>query len=465
MLKINSKHKIDTLLWLIIIIFIIIFHFRYPLNDDEGVVLEGALNIFNHRQIYQDFFEFVSPGVFYLLAWSWKIFGIHYFVAKALAILAIFMSALGIYKISQNISPKNPNYIGPLLLVLVSASWPIIIYHTFNLVFMVWAMWFLLKALDQPKYQYFIASGFMTALAILFMQNKGLLFMAVLGSFLLILSIKNKSYLKNTTLYILISLLTISILFIKWSPVFLYQNLILFPLRHYNSLPNISYLLLIISIFWIATIIFLVVRERNKKIYLLLYAQIILILSTLSLPDIFHISLVLFPSYSLLALSLNKISSKTLNQKMILYTLIASGIIINIMPAIIWPKYFTPFSDSRKKNIILLDYIKENCLASEYIYAGPFSSSLYFETRLKNPTSFSWLITNHHSPEQFSLAAEQLEKNKPLCAVLDYSAVSKYNYNLDNPVDNYILANYHQEKSFNTILIYKINDLSAPTTK
>ncbi|MFA6467139.1 MAG: glycosyltransferase family 39 protein [Patescibacteria group bacterium] len=458
MLKINYKYKTDTLLWLLIISFLIIFHFRHPLNDDEGVALEGALNIFNHRQIYQDFFEFVTPGVFYLLAWSWKIFGIHYFVAKILAILAVFMSAFGVYKISQNISKQKLNSIGALLLVLASALWPIIIYHTFNLVFMIWALWFLLKALDQPKYQYFIASGLLTGLAVLFMQNKGLLFMASLSSFLLILSIKNKNYFKNTIAYTLASLLTISILLIKWSPVFLYQNLILFPLQHYTGLPNISYSLLIISVLWIATIIFLLIRERNKKIYLLIYTQIILLLSTFSLPDIFHISLVLFPSYSLLALSLNKISSKTFNQKMIFYTLITSGIIINVMPAIVWPKYFTPFSDSSKNNIIL-DYIKKNCLASEYIYAGPFSSSLYFETKLKNPTSFSWLITNHHSAEQFSLAASDLAEHKPLCAVLDYSSVSKYNYNLDNPVDNYILANYHQEKSFDTILIYKINDL------
>lgn len=464
MLKINSKYRADTLLWLVIISFLIIFHFRHPLNDDEGVVLEGALNIFNTRKIYQDFFEFVTPGVFYLLAWSWKIFGIHYFVAKVLAILAVFMSALGIYKISQNIYPKSQNYIGPLLLVLVSASWPIIIYHTFNLVFMVWAVWFLLKSLDQPKYQYFIASGFMTALAILFMQNKGLLFMGALGSFLLILSIKNKSYFKNTAVYTLTALLALSILFIKWSPIFLYQNLILFPLQHYHSLPNISYLLLIIFLIWITTIIFLVIGERNKKIYLLFYVQLILLLSTLSLPDIFHLSLILFPSYSLLTLSLNKISLKNSPYKIIFYALITSGILINLMPAIVWPKYFTPFSDSRKNNIIL-DYIKKSCLASEYIYAGPFSSSLYFETRLKNATSFSWLITNHHSEEQFSLAAKQLAQNKPLCAILDYSSVSKYNYNLDNPVDNYIFEHYHQEKAFDTVLIYKINDLPAPTTK
>jgi len=458
MSKINFKYKADTFLWLIIISFLIVFHFRYPLNNDEGVVLEGALNIFNHREIYKDFFEFVSPGVFYMLALFWKIFGVSYFIAKLLSIVALFMSALGIYKISKNISNKNFDAIGPLILVLASSSWPIVIYHTFNLVFMIWAMFWLLVALDTQKYRHFIYSGILTSLAILFMQNKGLLFMGASGSFLLLLSLKNKYYFKKTIVYGLVTLTPLALLFIKWSPLFLYQNLILFPLQHYQGLPNINYLLLLISFVWIATIIFLLVKEKNKKIYLLIYTQIILILSTIPLPDIFHITLALFPAYSLLALSLAKINNKIFWQKIILYAFISTGLIISILPAIFWPKYFTAFSDDRKNNDVL-EYIQKNCLDSEYIYAGPFSSAVYFETKLKNATSFSWLISGQHSKEQFSLAAKQLAQNKPLCAILDYESVNKYDYNKDNPLDNYISANYHQIKSFDNILIYKLNDL------
>ena len=464
MQKINYKYKTNTLLWLVIISILIIFHFQNPLNNDEAVVLEGALNILQGKEIYVNFFEFVSPGVFYLIAFVWQIFGVSYFAAKALAILSMLATLFGVYKISENISTKSINTLGPLIIVLASASWPITMYHNFNLLFMVWAILFLLRGLDLQKNKYFIASGLLTALSILFMQNKGILFMGSLGSFLLILAIKNKIYWQKMFLYGLTSLAPLALLFFKWSPLFLYEKLILFPLQHYLGLPNLSYNLIIIFSLWFLTIVILLIKEKNKKIYLLLYIQIILLINTLALPDFFHISLALFPSYSLLALSLNKISSKTFKQKMVFYTLLASGLMINLIPAMVWPKYYVPF-ENRQKNNIALDYIKKNCQDSEYIYAGPFLATLYFDNGFKNPTSFSWLITDHHTNEQFLLAREQLITNKPSCAVLDYAGALSFGYNLNNPVDNYIKDNYHQIKNFDRILIYKINDLPTPTTK
>lgn len=454
------KLKIKNLLWLATISLFIIFHFNHSLDNDNGITLEGALNIFNQRLIYKDFFEFATPGVFYLISFTWKIFGVHYFIAKGLAIFALFMSAVGIYKISQNISNQKLNALGPLILVLSSATWPIITGHTFNLVLMIWAVFFILKSLDTDKYRYLIISGLLSGLSVLFMQNKGLLLMGAIGSFLLFLAIKNKAYLKQSVCYCFSAVLPILLLFIKWSPLFLYQQLIIFPLQHYFGLPNLSYSLLITIIFWILTIFTLFTKTKNKKIYLLIYVQLILILNVIALPDTFHINLSLFPSYALLALSFAKINSKLLYQKIIFYCLLLIGVIIIIRPVFYWHKYFGLFLDASKNNSAL-DYIKNNCSNSQYIYAGPFLSAVYFETRLQNPTAFAWLITNHHDPEQFSLAAKQIAENQPLCAVLDYTLVKKYNYSQNNPVDNYIFTNYHLDHIFGNTLIYKLNVLPS----
>jgi hypothetical protein len=457
MTKIDLKLKINDLLWLVTIGLLITFHFNHPLDNDNGLTLEGALNIFNQREIYKDFFEFAAPGVFYLIAFAWKIFGLHYFIAKGLAILGLFMSALGIYKISQNIANHKLNAIGPLIFVLSSAIWPIITAHVFNLAFMIWASFFLLRGLDTKKYPYFILSGLFCGLSTIFMQSKGVLLMGAIGSFLFILSLKDKHYFKQIAWFCVSAIFPILILFIKWTPLFLYQQLVEFPLHHYFGLPNLTYSLLITISLWILTIILLLAKTKNTKIYLLIYIQILLLLSTITLPDDFHINLTLFPSIALIAIIFYKISSKSSYQKIIFNFIIIFGLVIVVKPAFYWHQNFKPFINSSKNNIVL-NYIKDNCGNSQYIYAGPFLSTIYFETRLQNATSFAWLITNHHSPEQFATASKQLAENKPLCAVLNYSLVKKYNYDQNNSVDNYIFKNYHLIDNFGNTQIYILND-------
>ena len=97
MIKKIFNFKIDYLLWAATLGLLILLHSIHPLDNDEGVTLEGALNIFNQREIYIDFFEFVAPGVFYIIAFFWKIFGVSYLIAKILAMIALLISALGIY--------------------------------------------------------------------------------------------------------------------------------------------------------------------------------------------------------------------------------------------------------------------------------------------------------------------------------------------------------------------------------
>jgi hypothetical protein len=456
MIRANLKNDRLAFAWIIIAGILILLHFNRTLNNDEGLVLEGALNIFNHKEIYKDFFEFTTPGIFYLFAWAWQIFGISYWVAKALTILAIIASLIGVYQISQNISKKSTNILGPLLLILNSATWPIVMYHSFNLVFMIWATFFILKGLDNQKNKYFIVGGLFTALSILFMQSKGILLMGILDSFLLILAIKNKAYWPKLILYSSSSLIPIALLFIKWSPIFLYKHLIIFPLKNYPGLPNLSYTLLIIFMLWSLIIGIILIKEKNKKIYLLVYAQIILLLSNLPLPDMFHLGLTLFPSYALLGLSISKIKKKSFYHKIIFGTLISIGMLYNVGPAIAWTKYVRPLVDEKKNNVIL-KYIADNCHQSPYIYAGPFLATIYVNSDFKNPTSFAWLVTDQHTPEQFLLASQQLAQNQPQCAVLDYEGAKALGYNLDNPLDNYLRNNYHEIKKFTNILIYQKN--------
>ncbi|MCD4760523.1 glycosyltransferase family 39 protein [bacterium] len=468
--------NLSNLYWLIIVAIIIVFHGNHILENDEGVVLEGAWNLINNRELYIDFFEIVTPGVFYLIFWLWKIFGVSYLAANIVSMAALFLGAVGIYKISQQIISSSLNKLGPLFFVLSSAYWSVIIYHNFNICFMIWATYFFLRALNNNKYKYFIASGLLTGLSILFMQNKGLILFGALASFLLILLIKKrkKIYLHLGLCYSLFSLLPILILFLKWSPAFLYNKLIYFPLTHYFGLPGLSYKLVLLFVILILIAIHLFYKEKSclahdetmkqmarraKKIWLLIYLQGFLLISTLPLPDHFHTTLVLFPLIALSALLGHKIIKTKIYYQILYGPFILASIIVILFPAMIFTKNFKLFVSETNHPVLL--YIKNNCQDSKYLYAGPYMSIIYFESRQLNATPYSWLITNHHSPEQFLDARQYLKKNKPSCAILEYTGVAKYNYNKNNPLDNYILDNYYLEENIGNVLIYKINDLSA----
>ena len=66
---------------------------------------------------------------------------------------------------------------------------------------------------------------------------------------------------------------------------------------------------------------------------------------------------------------------------------------------------------------------------------------LYFE--LKKPNPFNQINTMVLCNQQcMTKTLEVFKQVKPEYAIMCYPMVEKYNYNLDNPVDNYIHDNY-----------------------
>jgi hypothetical protein len=202
------------------------------------------------------------------------------------------------------------------------------------------------------------------------------------------------------------------------------------------------------------SMLWLLRKERVREIWLLFYLQFFLLLSTFSRPDFYHISLILFPLYSILPISLEKIKPLDFLKKNYYYLIIPLAALVIIYPSILIIAYSPFFFHSIKDNEVI-SYIKNNCPGS-YLYAGPFIPGMYFETKKLNPTRYSFLITNQQTKEQFLEARRMLEKYHPSCAVLDYKIVEKFNYNKNNPVDNYILNNYELTFQEGNTSIYKI---------
>ena len=435
--------------WLVLLLITIIFHSNHPLNSDEGIVLEGAWNLINHKELYIDFFEFVAPGSFYLIFFVWKIFGISYFAAKLISVMLLFLAAIGIYQISQQIKKGWINHLAPTIFILSSFYWPIINANVFNVFFIIWAIYFLLLGLERKQVAKFIIAGLLTSMAIIFLQSKGIIFLLAVILFIVLLAIKQKKaiWLKSGLYYFLASLLPLVLLLIKWPLPLLYDNLVAFPLNHYMGINQLPFYIL--GFFGALLIILLIKywKNANAKIWLLLWLQFILLLTTIPRPDFYHISLVVFPIYILLILAsqTNKLSSY------IRIVLLSVMVFVIILPSLI---YLTPPFSSIKYHAVWPE-IEKNCQDSPYLYSGPFMPGLYFETRKINPGPFYALFTDFNAEEDFIVTKQALEKHQPTCAILNYGIVAKFQYNQDNPLDNYIQNNYQLIYQDDQTLIYK----------
>jgi hypothetical protein len=326
-------------------------------------------------------------------------------------------------------------------------------HNTFVLPFLIWAIYFFIKGLTSGLIKNFIISGFLTGVSVLFLQHKGIILLFSLSLFLFILWLKKKKHLwlKINLYFISCSLLPILLLFLKWPPKLLYENLI-FPLYSYRAVNPTPYTLLIIFIFFLSYIVWFLRKEKNIIIWLLIFVQFFLLITVLQRVDIYHIIYIIFPIFCLLPFLYTNIDKKNKTKALFHYTAILVILIFSLITSLLHAIYTIPFYSIKDSDLIV--FIQQNC-HDKYIYAGPFLPSIYFESKKLNPTPYFVLLTNHQTEEQFLKAKKSLEKNKPDCAIMDYKMVKKFNHNQNNPVDNYIKDNYKLIKQINNKLIYK----------
>ncbi len=451
-----SKKQITTFLYCFLFLSLsLFFHFNFSDNSDEGVILAGAWNIQNGKEIYTDFFEFIPPGSFYIILWAWKIIGTSYLGAKFISIIILALSMLGIYKISTLLSQTKLNIIPPSIFLILSVSWPIINHNTFNTAFIIWAVYHFLRYLNKPSSKRIILTGLLTSISTIILFHKSIFLIFLVLTFLIysiILKKERSNY--NLFLYISSLLIPIFLLFLNWPPSILFEHIIYFPFFNYletNKLPlGPIFLLLFIVVFFFYQIKF----KFNKKLLFLFLLQILLLLSAFQRPDFFHITVIIFPCLVILPIFLDYNFSKNKNIKTIV---INSSLLLYIIITISITTSINYHITHKQTDLTeIKNFIDTHC-KSNYIYAGPFIPGAYFHFSKLNPTSFDWLITNHQTENQFKQALDQIKEKQPDCAILSYSNVVKFKYNRNNIVDNYLRNNYKIIKNYNSnTKIYKI---------
>jgi hypothetical protein len=446
-----------------IIFFLAFFlHISYGrLNSDNGIFLAGAQSLLNNLSIYKDFFSFTTPGTYYLLAIIWQILVPSYWLAWGAALLFLLIAAFFVYKITALIS-RPAAYLAVLSFVITTNSWPIITSHVFCLPFIFGAIYLFLLWQDKRQPKLIYGAGLLAGISVIFLQTIGLVTLAVLiiSSLYLYLREKEGRGAKQLLWLCLFSCLPIVLLFFKWSPLFLFNNLIKFPLNNYSTTVTSSYWLLGLNFLFLLFFWFILGKKelgaKVKIINLLFVWQIGLFLTALSYPDFAHISFVFAPlliMFSVLASKLFVLKNKSL----FLAGITLSGIFtFYLIFHFLLNSYLLnfPYLSLRTSTPELITFIRENC-QTKYIYAGPFLPEIYFETDKLTPGPSHWLLTNHHPDEYFLETREGLERYQPDCLVLNYEMVKKFNYNKNNYVDNYLNSNYQVVKSFGDTLILK----------
>jgi hypothetical protein len=436
--------------WLLCAALLIALHATHQLDSDEGVILNGAWNILNGRTLYTDFFEFVAPGSFYLIFAAWKLFGPHFWIAKSIAILAIAGAAAGVYGISQLILaeqqvavPRSALFFGPFVFCLFSGYWPAINHNTFNIALVIWSTFFVSRSILRRYWVDAGIGGLICGTAVLFTQHKG----AVLAATTILMLVffhgrdKDGAWWKNAGAFLMGSLAPVAGMLLFWPASLLFENLIRFPATHYLEVNRLDLSLFLIVATFVVLAAWPLRHSSSRAVWFLICLQVTLFLTAFQRPDLPHITLTLFPLLALFPLLLNTALGPSRISKLFPVWIAAGLLILNaLVPVMIAGGYSSPFFDKSQHPAIL--YVRENCTASPYIYAGPFAPGIYFETGKLNPTRYSVLLTNSHTSGQFLDAVRDIEARRPQCIITNYPLVEKFNYSRKNVVDEYINANY-----------------------
>src|SRR5262249_23299446 len=144
---------------------------------DEGVWLHAAQRMLGGATLYLDFFEFVPPGGFVLVAAWLKIAGLSLWSARLLALLSIVGIACFTHLACQRAS-KNALLSGFLVIswaVMSQGTWTQVSHHYFATFFSMIAAWAALRNIEEErsKLQWSLIAGTAAGAAAMVIQTRG----------------------------------------------------------------------------------------------------------------------------------------------------------------------------------------------------------------------------------------------------------------------------------------------------
>lgn len=453
--------------WLTYILVGLLLNWQHSLSSDEGITLTAAWNVSRGLVPYRDFFDFYTPGSFYVLGAAFTVFGAQYIVARITAIILLLSGGYGLWLGTRTWLPRWLQPAVPFLWLILFAYYPLINHNTFSLMASVWAWVALQTAERRGNGRAYMIAGVAAGITVWMLQTKGA---AVIAAAMVVTLLYYRVQLRRFGWYILgvlVSLLPM----LAWPLSLLWSSLVIFPLQHYQTVSEFDYSFIIVVLgIHVLLGLGLWVRNASRTVWSLWWLSVFLVASSWSLPDLHH---VVINTWAAIPLVLWLLSSREIRSprwraagwiSAVLpsaYVVALAGVLVATAPSLLPWRQGKTFSQWLRMadpgNDALVSLIQRRVTKEQTIYAGPFIPNLYFETQRKNATRFSHLITTLHPPKLFDEARRELEAHPPALVVLNYQLVEKYGYSIDNPVDEYIWENYHPVEENGDLLILAPN--------
>ena len=148
---------------------------RYTsIDPDEGIVLQGTQRILRGEVLYRDFFSFLTPGSFYLLALIFKIFGDSMLVARtALAVYGGIFSVFT-YWVARRTCSRSIALMTAYVVIVACLPWRFMTLHNWDST--VWAclaVYCAIVLIQSPHWGWALGLGTFVSFTLLSDQSKG----------------------------------------------------------------------------------------------------------------------------------------------------------------------------------------------------------------------------------------------------------------------------------------------------
>jgi hypothetical protein len=113
-------------------LYLLLFRRYTSLEPDEGIILQGAQRIMHGQVLYRDFFSYLTPGSYYLLALILKVFGDSLLVARTgLAVCGGLLSVFT-YLLARPVCSRRIALLGAYLVTLTCLPWRFLVLHNWD---------------------------------------------------------------------------------------------------------------------------------------------------------------------------------------------------------------------------------------------------------------------------------------------------------------------------------------------
>jgi 4-amino-4-deoxy-L-arabinose transferase-like glycosyltransferase len=445
-------------------------------NGDEGITLESAERILRGQLPYRDFFSFVTPGSYYLMALCFKLFGTSFLVARDVLLFFGGLFAAAAYWLARRSCSRQTALFAVALLTLGCLPARFFVLHNWDsTMFALVAVCCAYKLLDGPSRVFSFLVGCATALTFLAEQSKGAGVLLGLGIAAVALWFpRGRFRLSLGALWAGVGgfaiPLTLTFGYFSWHHA---TKAMLegwfWPLRHYSAVNQLPYGALLINdelrslystnsggvlafvvyfsapVFLISTFAILVLASTGFAVALrwrrgpstALDARVLggciyfgVFLSTVAThrPDFYHL-LYLTPLFMYLMPSIFEFEhrGKRLFPKnlpvvagLLLVSFLGYGL-VTILPAMAPAGRY----ESRRGTVKLsyadqvLDYVRKNVPEGTQLYVHPYQPSYSFMTATVNPSHVLFLQSGMNPKSQYVETLRDLSVNRPRYVLLN----------------------------------------------